>query len=63
MMDINRIVRALLVAVGILVKELTSIHGPFLVRLFGGIALVVAVICGLILCIDRSTLRNTMREV
>jgi hypothetical protein len=51
-MDIKRIGRALRVAVGILVRELTSILGPFLLRLFGGIALVIVVIYALIHWID-----------
>jgi|CXWL01.1.fsa_nt_gi hypothetical protein len=52
MMDIRRIARALQVALGILVKELTSMLGPFLIRLFGGIALVIAVIYGVIIWTD-----------
>lgn len=51
-MNLRKIARALRVASGILVKEMTSILGPFLVRLIGGLILVVAIIYGLILWND-----------
>ena len=49
-MTLRKIFRALKVASGILVKEMDL--GPFLLKLFGGLALVVGVIYGLILWND-----------
>jgi hypothetical protein len=50
--EITRVLKALRIALGILVKEFTKILAPFLIRLLGGIAVVVAIIYAFILWKD-----------